>query len=186
MVLVDMGTSQYLIYPLNLTLRCSLTHADSADDTGRYRGSNEQNVHRHVLQHQPSFTHAGHYYAIESQFSSRHVFLSKSGGLDFGPRAYILATEPTLTYGSALAPRLGGFDHAGGSESERNEKPLPIGQRLPPNTYIESEIGQVDKRVLETVTRVDVERFIQDVIRKSIVEGLVFPNSHTLILGDEL
>lgn len=67
-------------------------------------------------------------------------------------------------------------------EAERNEKPLPIGQRLLPNIYIESEIGQVDKHVLKNVTR--VERFIQDVIRKSIVEELVFPNFHTLILGD--
>ena len=63
-----------------------------------------------------------------------------------------------------------------------NEKPLPIGQRLLPNIYIESEIGQADKHVLKNVTR--VERFIQDVIRKSIVEELVFPNFHTLILGD--
>jgi distribution and morphology protein 12 len=66
-------------------------------------------------------------------------------------------------------------------DNERNEKPLPIGQRLLPNIYIESEIGQVDKHVLKNVTR--VERFIQDVIRKSIVEELVFPNFHTLILG---
>jgi len=67
-------------------------------------------------------------------------------------------------------------------DGERNEKPLPIGQRLLPNIYIESEIGQVDKHVLKNVTR--VERFIQDVIRKSIVEELVFPNFHTLILGE--
>lgn len=67
-------------------------------------------------------------------------------------------------------------------DSERNQKPLPIGQRLLPNIYIESEIGQADKHVLKNVTR--VERFIQDVVRKSIVEELVFPNFHTLILGD--
>jgi len=68
-------------------------------------------------------------------------------------------------------------------DSERNEKPPPIGQRLLPNIYIESEIGQVDKHVLKNVTK--VERFIQDVIRKSIVEELVFPNFHTLILGSD-
>ena len=67
-------------------------------------------------------------------------------------------------------------------DAERNKKPLPIGQRLLPNIYIESEIGQVDKHVLKNVTR--VEKFIQDVIRKSIVEELVFPNFHTLILGE--
>jgi distribution and morphology protein 12 len=33
------------------------------------------------------------------------------------------------------------------------------------------------------VTR--VEGFIQDVIGRSVVEELVFPNFHTLILGDE-
>ena len=67
-------------------------------------------------------------------------------------------------------------------EAERKEKPRPIGERLLPNIYIESEIGQMDKHVLKNVTR--VERFIQDVIRKSVVEEMVFPNFHTLILGD--
>ena len=67
-------------------------------------------------------------------------------------------------------------------EAERKEKPRPIGERLLPNIYIESEIGQTDKHVLKNVTR--VERFIQDVIRKSVVEEMVFPNFHTLILGD--
>lgn len=67
-------------------------------------------------------------------------------------------------------------------DAERNKKPLPIGERLLPNIYIESEIGQTDKHVLKNVTR--VERFIQDVIRKSVVEELVFPNFHTLVLGD--
>ncbi|CCL99629.1 uncharacterized protein FIBRA_01649 [Fibroporia radiculosa] len=64
----------------------------------------------------------------------------------------------------------------------RAGKPLPIGQRLLPSIYIESEIGQADKHVLKNVTR--VERFIQDVIRKTVEEELVFPNFHTLVLGD--
>lgn len=64
----------------------------------------------------------------------------------------------------------------------RASKPLPIGQRLLPSIYIESEIGQADKHVLKNVTR--VERFIQDVIRKTVEEELVFPNFHTLLLGD--
>ncbi|KAF8891386.1 hypothetical protein BD779DRAFT_1661759 [Infundibulicybe gibba] len=58
------------------------------------------------------------------------------------------------------------------------QKPLPVGQRLLPSIYIESEIGQADKHVLKNVTR--VERFIQDVIRKTVEEELVFPNFHTL------
>jgi len=69
-----------------------------------------------------------------------------------------------------------------GSTPPRPAKPLPVGQRLLPSIYIESEIGQADKHVLKNVTR--VERFIQDVIRKTVVEELVFPNFHTLILGE--
>ncbi|KAL0945969.1 hypothetical protein HGRIS_012247 [Hohenbuehelia grisea] len=64
----------------------------------------------------------------------------------------------------------------------RPAKPLPIGQRLLPSIYIESEIGQADKHVLKNVTR--VERFIQDVIRRTVEEELVFPNFHTLVMGD--
>ncbi|KAF5331037.1 hypothetical protein D9619_005266 [Psilocybe cf. subviscida] len=64
----------------------------------------------------------------------------------------------------------------------RPSKPLPIGQRLLPSIYIESEIGQADKHVLKNVTR--VERFIQDVIRKTVEEELVFPNFHTLVMGE--
>ena len=61
-------------------------------------------------------------------------------------------------------------------------KPLPIGQRLLPTIYIESEIGQADKHVLKNVGR--VERFIQDVIRKTVEEELVFPNFQTFCLGE--
>lgn len=63
---------------------------------------------------------------------------------------------------------------------QRRGKPLPIGQRLLPNIFIESELGQADKHVLKNVTR--VERFIQDVIRKTVEEEFVFPNFHTLVL----
>ncbi|KAJ3761219.1 hypothetical protein EV361DRAFT_796394 [Lentinula raphanica] len=63
----------------------------------------------------------------------------------------------------------------------RAAKPLPIGQRLLPSIFIESEIGQADKHVLKNVNR--VERFIQDVIRKAVEEELVFPNFHTMVLG---
>ncbi|OAX41547.1 hypothetical protein K503DRAFT_767562 [Rhizopogon vinicolor AM-OR11-026] len=66
---------------------------------------------------------------------------------------------------------------------KRDGKPLPVGQRLLPTILIESEIGQADKHVLKNVTR--VERFIQDVIRKTVEEELVFPNFHTMIVGDQ-
>ena len=68
------------------------------------------------------------------------------------------------------------------SDLPRAGKPLPIGLRLLPSIFIESEIGQADKHVLKNVTR--VERFIQDVIRKTVEEELLFPNYHTLILED--
>ena len=65
----------------------------------------------------------------------------------------------------------------------RPAKPgLPIGQRLLPSIFIESEIGQVDRHVLKNVTR--VEKFIQDVVRKTVEEELVFPNFHTLVMGE--
>lgn len=64
-----------------------------------------------------------------------------------------------------------------------SSKPLPVGQRLLPSIFIESEIGQADKHVLKNVTR--VERFIQDVIRKTVEEELVFPNFHTMLMGDK-
>jgi distribution and morphology protein 12 len=64
-----------------------------------------------------------------------------------------------------------------------SEKLLLIGQRLVPDIYIESEIGKADKHMSEGAAR--VEGFIQDVIGRSIVEELVFPSFHALILGDK-
>lgn len=61
------------------------------------------------------------------------------------------------------------------------DRSLPIGQRLLPSILIETEIGQADKHVLRNVSR--VERFLQDVLRKTLEDELVFPNFHTIILG---
>jgi distribution and morphology protein 12 len=61
-------------------------------------------------------------------------------------------------------------------------KPSPPGIRLLPSILLESEIGQEDKHVLRNVAR--VERFIQDVIRKTVEEELVYPNFHTIVLAD--
>lgn len=69
------------------------------------------------------------------------------------------------------------------SVPSRPSKPLPVGQRLLPSIFIESEIGQADKHVLKNVTR--IERFIQDVIRKTLEEELVFPNFHTLLMDNQ-
>ena len=71
---------------------------------------------------------------------------------------------------------------AGGPQEERETTPNRR-TTAAKHRHRESEIGQADKHVLRNVGR--VERFIQDVIRKSIVEELVFPNFHTkLILWD--
>jgi distribution and morphology protein 12 len=61
-------------------------------------------------------------------------------------------------------------------------KPPPVGHRLLPVISIDSEIGQADKHALKNVTR--IERFIQDVVRRTVEEELVFPNFHTVVLGD--
>jgi distribution and morphology protein 12 len=58
--------------------------------------------------------------------------------------------------------------------------PIPVGLRLLPSILIDSEIGQEDKHVLRNVAR--VERFIQDVVRKTLEEELVFPNFQTIVL----
>ena len=83
---------------------------------------------------------------------------------------------------SAVSPAEHDDDPSHGAGFGRPSKPLPVGQRLLPSIFIESEIGQADKHVLKNVTR--VERFIQDVIRKTVEEELVFPNFHTLVLPD--
>ncbi|RSH88179.1 Mitochondrial distribution and morphology protein 12 [Apiotrichum porosum] len=56
-----------------------------------------------------------------------------------------------------------------------------IGQRVLPNLHIESDIGSADAHVLRNVGK--VERFIVDVVRKTLVEELVFPNFQTIALA---
>ena len=57
---------------------------------------------------------------------------------------------------------------------------MPVGQRLLPNLSIDSEIGHADAHVLKNVGK--VERFIADVVRKTLVDELVFPNFMTIAL----
>ena len=64
-------------------------------------------------------------------------------------------------------------DEAGGAGAT-------LGQRLLPNLQIESEIGHADAHVLRNVGK--VERFIADVVRKTLVDELVFPNFHTIAM----
>ncbi|KAG8823192.1 Mitochondrial distribution and morphology protein 12 [Serendipita sp. 401] len=77
------------------------------------------------------------------------------------------------------------------SASKRDEKQpkqfdkdkATAGMRLLPQIFIESEIGQADKQVLRNVSR--VERFLQDMIRTTLEEELVFPNFHTIVYGED-
>ncbi|KAI9635523.1 putative mitochondrion organization and biogenesis-related protein [Dioszegia hungarica] len=57
---------------------------------------------------------------------------------------------------------------------------VPVGQRIIPNVQIESEIGDGDVHVLRNVGK--VERFIVEALRKTVVDELVFPNFHTVVL----
>ena len=66
-------------------------------------------------------------------------------------------------------------------QNER-EKVSP-GARLLPHIFIESEIGQADKQVLRNVSR--VEKFLQDMMRMTLEQELVFPNYQTIIYGEE-
>lgn len=57
---------------------------------------------------------------------------------------------------------------------------ISVGERIIPNVQIESEIGDGDVHVLRNVGK--VERFIVEALRKTIVDELVFPNFHTVVL----
>ena len=100
-----------------------------------------------------------------------------------GRRVHLCVLDGLDPYGPS-AKRASGSQGSTPSDPEGDDahaaKPLPVGQRLLPEIFIESELGQADKHVLKNVTR--VEKFIQDVIRKTIEEELVFPNFHTLVL----
>ena len=112
--------------------------------------------------------------AIAYEGQRRRVHLCILDDLDpYGPASGVRPKRNSL---SNTPPELD--DEA----PSRSSKPLPVGQRLLPSIFIESEIGQGDKHVLKNVTR--VERFVADVIRKTVEEELVFPNFHTLVMGD--
>lgn len=117
--------------------------------------------------------------AVAYEGERRRVHICILDDLDpYGPAG----DRPKRDSTSSTPPELDDESPSTGAHT-RPSKPLPVGQRLLPSIYIESEIGQADKHVLKNVTR--VERFIQDVIRKTVEEELVFPNFHTLVMGDQ-
>ena len=95
----------------------------------------------------------------------------------YGPKSSSRLTPPSVE--SATSPLSPSNSYGYMSSSAMRE---PAGQRLLPSILIESEIGQADKHVLRNVSR--LERFIQDMIRKTLEEELVWPNFHTILLGD--
>lgn len=95
----------------------------------------------------------------------------------YGPRSCSRPTPPSVE--GATSPLSPSNSYGYMSSSATKE---PAGQRLLPSIFIESEIGQADKHVLRNVSR--LERFIQDMIRKTLEEELVWPNFHTILLGD--
>ncbi|TRM59217.1 hypothetical protein BD626DRAFT_409267, partial [Schizophyllum amplum] len=94
-------------------------------------------------------------------------------------RVHLCVLDDLDPYGPATAKRRDPTP----PEFRLDDSEPPVGQRLLPSIVIESEIGQADKHVLRNVTR--VEKFIQDMIRKTVEEELVFPNFHTLVMGDQ-
>jgi mitochondrial distribution and morphology protein 12 len=98
--------------------------------------------------------------------------------------AYICILDDLDRYGPAgYRPKRDSTPSSLSGGPPRPAKLLPVCQRLLPSIYIEYEICQTDKHVLKNVTR--IERFIQDVIRETIEEELVFPNFHTLVMGEQ-
>ncbi|KAI0034044.1 hypothetical protein K488DRAFT_46351 [Vararia minispora EC-137] len=91
-------------------------------------------------------------------------------------RMHICILDGADPYGPATKRDSGSTTPEEAAEDEDDARTRPVGQRILPNIFIESELGQADKHVLKNVTR--VERFIQDIIRKTIEEELVFPNYH--------
>ncbi|KAF5386725.1 hypothetical protein D9615_001523 [Tricholomella constricta] len=121
--------------------------------------------------------------AVAYEGERRRIHICILDDLDpYGPAA--ASDRPKRdSMSSSTPPELDDESPSAGSAPARPSKPLPVGQRLLPSIYIESEIGQADKHVLKNVTR--VERFIQDVIRRTVEEELVFPNFHTLVMGEQ-
>ena len=119
--------------------------------------------------------------AVAYEGQRRRVHLCILDDLDpYGPAGDRAKRD---SVGHTPPPELIDDESPSSSVPSRPSKPLPVGQRLLPSIFIESEIGQADKHVLKNVTR--IERFIQDVIRKTLEEELVFPNFHTLLMDNQ-
>ena len=94
--------------------------------------------------------------------------------------------SPDSSYPSTPGPGLNarsgphGFQDRYEPRSFAGDQSKPIGTRLLPSLQIESEIGQADVHALRNVGK--VENFILTLVRKTLVDEMVFPNYHTIAL----
>ena len=117
---------------------------------------------------------------VAYEASKRRIHLCILDDQDpYGPKS---SSRPTPPFAEGVTSPLSPSNSYGYISSSATRE--PAGQRLLPSIFIESEIGQADKHVLRNVSR--LERFIQDMIRKTLEEELVWPNFHTILLGDWL
>ncbi|CCA73853.1 related to mitochondrial inheritance component mdm12 [Serendipita indica DSM 11827] len=91
-------------------------------------------------------------------------------------RVHVCVLDDLNPYRPASASNPGDLADEHRSRFEDGSTP---GMRILPHIFIESEIGQADKQVLRNVSR--VERFIQDMIRSTLEDELVFPNFQTIV-----
>jgi distribution and morphology protein 12 len=127
-----------------------------------------------------------------SSLSSQEQGQGQTQGHDYNPTTEDASRSPSPSSDSdsesssgspSLSPlRPGHHHHHSHRNSQGSSKPLPIAHRLLPSITLESEIGSADRHILKNVGR--VERFVQDVLRKTLEDELVFPNFHTVVLGD--
>jgi distribution and morphology protein 12 len=73
-----------------------------------------------------------------------------------------------------------GFQDRYEPRSFAGDQSKPIGTRLLPSLQVESEIGQADVHALRNVGK--VENFVLTLVRKTLVDEMVFPNYHTIAL----
>lgn len=165
-------TSLQINYPspafMSLPLKISITGFTLSADIVIAFDGNRKRVHLCLIDEYDAYTPS------PGLSRSHSTILSQGTGgpsMPVTPGSQGLPVRP-IPNGMAMTNNTGGPSYG--------ESPKPIGQRLLPNLHIESEIGHADAHVLRNVGK--VEKFITDVVRKTMVDELVFPNYHTVAL----
>lgn len=97
-----------------------------------------------------------------------------------GNRVHISILDELDPYGPPTPSNPDSSPPSGVNGFGQDGKPAPIGQRIIPRMEIESGIGQEGEHVLRNVQK--VERFVLELLRKTVVDELVFPNFQTLVV----